>query len=143
MPQILKHIDQIGREKQRDVLYIVFNEPKKDEDRWTDEYLSYKYKNDPVRNEFIQWLEENNIPYEECGPIASEFGWESYRGQLYIDVPMDENDERFLKLNEHLEYPNGEMKIEGIMYYHVPLIISMKNAHHDEPGFWEKWAENF
>jgi hypothetical protein len=25
----------------------------------------------------------------------------------------------------------------------VKLSTAMKNAHHDEPGFWERWAENF
>jgi hypothetical protein len=56
---------------------------------------------------------------------------------------MDLNDERYIKLNEHLEYTDGTFKIDGILYYHVPLEMSMKNAHHDEPGFWDRWAENF
>ncbi len=140
MPQILKHIDKIAREKKRDVLYIVFNELK---DGDTAKYLTYNYKKDEVRAELLKWLDENNIPFEECGAIASENGWDSYRGQLYIDVPMDEKDERYLKLNEYLEDENGDVKIEGIRYYFIPLKVAMKNAHHDEPGFWEKWAEDF
>jgi len=143
MPQILKHIDKIAREKKRDVLYIVFNEQKNDNDLDIEKYLSYDYKEDKTRQELLKWLDENNIPYEKCGPTASENGWESYRGQLYIDVPMDEKDERYLKLNEHLEDEKGDVKIEGIGYYFLPLKVAMKNAHHDEPGFWEKWAEDF
>ncbi|MEA2017392.1 MAG: hypothetical protein U9N59_02995, partial [Campylobacterota bacterium] len=61
----------------------------------------------------------------------------------YIDIPMDENDKRYLTLNNHLEYENGDMKIDGIMYYNLPLRVAMKNAHHDEAGFWNKWAEDF
>lgn len=141
MPQILEHIDKIARDKKRDVLFIVFNEAKKEDE--LEDYFAYEYENDPVRNDFIKWLEENNIPYQKCGPIASENGWESYRGQLYIDIPMDEKDERYLKLNEYLEDENGKMKIDSIGYYYIPLDVAMKNVHHDEPGFWDKWAEDF
>ena len=138
---IIEHIDKIARDKKRDVLYIVFNAPQENND--IENYFSYDYETDTTRIDFIKWLNDNKIPFEECGPIASENGWESYRGQLYIDIPMDENDVRYLTLNNHLEYENGDMKIDGIMYYHVPLKIAMKNAHHDEPGFWDKWAEDF
>lgn len=141
MPQLLEHIDKIARDKKRDVLYIEFNETQGKTD--IKNYFSYDYETDTKRIDFIKWLNDNKVPFKECGPIARENSWESYRGQLYIDIPMDENDKRYLKLNEHLEYENGDMKISGIMYYHVPLKVAMKNAHHDEPGFWDKWAENF
>jgi len=140
MPRVLEHIDKVARDKQRDVLFVVFGESKT---KSNVDFFRYDYDNDPKRIKFISWLEENSIPYQECGPIASENGWESYRGQLYIDVPMDEDDERYLKLNNYLEHPDGKRKIDSIGYYHLPLKLAMKNAHHDEPGFWEKWAENF
>jgi hypothetical protein len=139
MAQVLEHIDKIARDKNRDVLFIVFKDAKNE----IDEEFSYDYETDSVRAEFLLWLNQNNIPYQKCGPIASVNGWESYRGQLYIDVPMDENDQRYQKLNNHLENQDGTMKIAGISYYYIPLKVAMKNAHHDEPGFWEKWAENF
>lgn len=141
MPQILEHIDKIARDKKRDVLFIVFNEPKENDK--LEDYFTYEYETDPIRIEFIQWLEENNIPYQKCAPIARENGWEKYMGQLYIDVPMDEKDQRYLKLNEYLEYENGDMKINGISYCYIPFCVAMKNAHHDEAGFWDKWAEDF
>ena len=142
MPIAVKHIDKIARKKNRDVLYIAFNKPKKEDDS-LQEYYAYEFENDPVRDEFIKWLDENNIPYEMCGPIAREDGWEKYMGQLYIDIPMDENDKRYVKLNEHLEDKEGNMKINGIYYHYVPVEIAMKNTHHDKPGFWDKWAEEF
>ena len=47
------------------------------------------------------------------------------------------------KLSEHLEYADGRMKIKGLLFCYVPLEMAMKNKHHDEEGFWERWAENF
>ena len=134
MGMIVKHIDKIAREKQRDVIYIDFFE---------NLGFDYDYEHYPTRVAFMQWMDEHEIKYIPCGYRAREDGWESYRGTLYIDVPMDTNNPKFLLLNEHLENEDGSFKIEGIFYYYLPLEVAMKNAHHDEPGFWEKWAEDF
>ena len=33
---------------------------------------------------------------------------------------------------------NNKMIIEGkVLFLYLPLEIAMKNAHHDEPGYWE------
>jgi hypothetical protein len=39
--------------------------------------------------------------------------------------------------------PMGTMRYENIRSYYLPLEVAMKNAYHDEPGFWERWAEDF
>lgn len=133
MPMILEHIDKIARDKQRDVLYVEFFE---------DLGLRYKYKNCPVRKAFMKWMDEHDIKYKECGHIAIENVWARYyTGLLYIDIAMDENNSKYLQLNEHLENKDGSFKIEGINYYYLPLKVAMQNAHHDEPGFWEKLEE--
>ncbi len=134
MLKLLKHIDKIAREKNRDVIFINFAK---------DVFPSYDYENYKERNELIEWLKEHQIPFEECGPMASENGWESYRGQLYIDIPIDENDEKYQLICEHLDTPKGGFKIKGVESWIFPLEVAMKNKHHDEPGFWDKWAENF
>jgi hypothetical protein len=46
-------------------------------------------------------------------------------------------------LHEYLEYPDGSMRFPTVRFYFLTLEIAMQNAHHDEPGFWDKWAENF
>lgn len=130
MPMIIKHIDKIAREKQRDVLYIEFDD-------------EIDYTINPTRKEFLKWLEANEIPYLPCAYIANECVWDSYKGQLYIDIPMDENNAKYRLLNSHLENEDGSFKIEGIKYMYVPLEMAMKNSHHDAPGFWDEWAENF
>lgn len=140
MPRILEHIDKIARVKQRDVLFIKFNDFK-DLDFIKDQ--KYDYKKDQTRTDLVAWLDENEIPYEECFPIASENMMGSYQGQLYIDLVIDETDSKYELLCEHLENEDGSFKIKGIGFYLLPLKIAMKNAHHDEPGFWDKWAEEF
>ena len=54
MAQILKHIDQIGREKNRDVLYIEFDR---------EIYSNYDYEQYEERNNLLKWLKDNDIPY--------------------------------------------------------------------------------
>jgi len=134
MPLLLEHIDKIAREKKRDVIFINFDK---------EIFPSYDWENYDERNNLIKWLKKNEISYEMCGPIACECGWESYRGQLYIDLPIDENNTKYQLLCEHLDGPNGTFKIPGVEAWIMPLSVAMENAHHDEPGFWDKWAENF
>ena len=67
----------------------------------------------------------------------------SYAGEVFIDVPFDETNLQYQKVQVFLEYPDGTMRFDGVKFYVVTLEFAMKNAHHDEPGFWEKWAENF
>lgn len=134
MPRLLQFIDKIAREKQRDVLMIEFDR---------EIYPDYDYDQWEVRAKFMDWLEQNNLSYTPCGCFASENSMESYRGQLYIDVPYDEQNPDYQKLCQHLEHADGSMKIKGLLFCYVSLEIAMKNKHHDEEGFWEKWAEDF
>ena len=134
MAQRIKHIDKIARDKQRDVLFIRFQKdvfPRHDWEHWA------------VRNELIVWLDANGFSHEKCAEFADEHGWEGYRGQLYIDVPFDEADEKYQLLSSHLEKQDGTPKFKGIVLYYLPLSEAMKNSHHDKPGFWDKWAEAF
>jgi hypothetical protein len=134
MPQVIDHIDKIARDKKRDVLYVIFH---KDAPR------DFDYEKSAARKKVLAWLDNNQIAYQLCGDVAREDGWAGYRGQIYIDVPFDDNDLTYQKLREFLENPDGTMKIPGVDFCYLPLDHAMKNAHHDEPGFWERWAENF
>ncbi len=147
MPMLIEHIDAITRQKQRDVLYIVFNEnPTKKREEGEDWYApdGYDYTNDPKRDALCQWLDEQKISWQLCGDIANENGWRSYRGQIYlVDVLFDESDPTYQIVQQHLEHPDGRMRDEHVQFCYMPLAMAMKNAHHDEPGFWEDWAESF
>jgi hypothetical protein len=67
----------------------------------------------------------------------------SYAGQIYIDVPYDTNDCVYQAVQQFLEYPDATMRFEDVKFWIVTLELAMKNSHHDEPGFWDKWAEAF
>lgn len=137
MPQLIEHIDAIARQKQRDVLYLRFNDPSDSED-WF-----YDGESSASRQEIINWLNNNQIIWQPCGDVANENCMMSYAGQIYLDVPFDEADPVYQRLISHLENPDGTMRLPGVLFCALKLQTAMKNAHHDEPGFWKRWAENF
>lgn len=137
MPQLIEHIDAIARQKQRDVLFIQFNDPSDSED-WL-----YDGESSASRQEIIQWLNNNQIIWQPCSGVANENCMMSYAGQIYIDVPFGVADPVYQRVLGHLENPDGSMRLPGVLFCALKLQTAMKNAHHDEPGFWERWAENF
>lgn len=124
MPILLNSIDKIARQKQRDVLFIRFD---------THFIEDFDYKKWTFRENLITWLITENIPFSECADIAKQDNYDSYLGQLYIDIPYDPQDSTYQKLANHLETLEGSMKIEGILFCILPLKAAMKNAHHDDP----------
>lgn len=149
MPMLIDHIDKIARDKKRDVLFLLFHlneaegevsEESEDID-WDD--LDFDHASCIPRKEIMEWLTANGIRFYPCAGVADENCIQSYAGQLYIDVPFDENDPVYQKLRDHIENPDGTMKISGIAFCYYPLEMAMKNAHHDEPGFWEEWVKDF
>lgn len=141
MPMLIEHIDAIARKKGRDVLFLDF--PQEEREGRSDFNPVLNWDNIPVRQQVIAWLEQNQIEWSLCGHIANENMMCGYRGRIYIDVPFDTENAIFQKLSGYFETPDGEMKIDDVVFCYLPLEIAMKNAHHDEPGFWELWAENF
>lgn len=133
MPELIEHIDAIARSKQRDVLSIRF---------YTRETVrEYDYRKDPERRRVIDWLDEKGISWQPCGPVANEHGMLPYRGDVYVAVPFDPSDLQFQELQVYLENPDGTMRHPSVIFEYYPLALAMKNAHHDEPGFWDRWAE--
>jgi hypothetical protein len=135
MPAVIEHIDAIARRLNRDVLYLVFRRaerPRREDYRTLDE-----------RQAILQWLDAQPIGWQRCGPYASETSMSSYAGQVYIDVPFDDDNPQYLKLLDYLEFPDGTCRFADVTFYVVPLDHAMKNAHHDAPEFWEQWAERF
>lgn len=75
--------------------------------------------------------------------IADESYMCPFEGQIYLEVPFDENDPQYQIVRDYLENPDGTMHLKSVWWWYVPLERAMENARHDEPGFWEKWVENF
>lgn len=142
MPYLLEHIDAIARQKQRDVLFIRFFDPL-DYEEDDGVFFCADWKSLAGRQEVIKWLDDNQISWLPCGDFADIHSMCSYAGQIFIDVPFDEADPVYQKVLGYLENPDGSMRLPGVLFCALQLQIAMKNAHHDEPGFWERWAENF
>jgi hypothetical protein len=136
MPMLLEHIDSIARKKQRDVLYLTFPSAERLQ-------RPRRYENIDDRCRIIAWLDANKIGWTMCGPFANENMMRSYAGELYVDVPFDIDDPDFQRVQAFLEFPDGSMRFANTRFWIVPLAQAMKNAHHDEPGFWERWARDF
>lgn len=106
MPQLLQHIDAIAREKNRDVLFVHF-----------EDYEENEQNPDSNRQDVLSWLEQNDIPYEKCMGLEEEGSIDSYWGDIYIDVPFDLENEQYQILSDYLEDEEGVMKIEGVYFF--------------------------
>ncbi|MDO9212365.1 MAG: hypothetical protein Q7U23_00865 [Methylococcales bacterium] len=68
----------------------------------------------------------------------------SYHGDIYLDVPYDENNHPlYVQVRDYLENPDDTMRFDTMSFWYLPLEKAMVNTHHDEPDFWEKWAADF
>ena len=138
MPQLLKHIDAIAREKDRDVLFVHFE--------------NYEHENADaesyhLRQNLMEWLEQRQINFAPCMGIEQPGVIESYSGDLYIDVPFDEANPIYQMVSEHLEDAEGEMKIPGVLFFVLSLetaleieadreeFLNLNQAHDDDDGF--------
>lgn len=148
MPELIDHIDKIARDKKRDVLFLTFHDKafkdiNEDNSCGFPDFPDFDYHKCEPRQKVMEWLVANNIPFSPCGLVANEYSIVPYLGQIYIDVPFDENNPTYQKVRDFLENPDGTMKIDGARFCYYTLELAMKNAHHDELGFWDRWAEKF
>jgi hypothetical protein len=93
--------------------------------------------------QITEWLDQMHIGWYPCGEIADEEFMCGYLGSIYIDVPFDLQLPEYQKLAAYLENPDGTMRLENTEFCVLPISVAMKNAHHDEPGFWEKLLADF
>lgn len=148
---LIEHIDKIAREKKRDVIYIAFQEDlfsnlenfdiegfdQGDIDEGEFELVDSELASQ-VRESLLAWFQENGIAVIPCRPFAGESELESYQGHLYIDLPFDRSNKEYLKFEKYLADKSGTMKPPGVKFFYLTLEEAMKNAHHDEPGYWEE-----
>jgi len=134
MPVLIDHIDAIARRKQRDVLSIRFVT------RETD-LPAYDYLQDPERLRVISWLDEHGVAWQPCGRVAKDNYLQLYIGDVYVDVLYDTTDPAYELLRDYLENPDGTMRHSMVTFEYYPLEMAMKNAHHDKPGYWDRFIE--
>ncbi|MGT2469610.1 hypothetical protein [Paraburkholderia terrae] len=137
MPQMIDHIDAIARQKKRDALFVTFT------DDASGEPSPYHWESHPGRAVIIEWLDTHGYAWQPCGEVADERMMVSYGGSIYIDVPYDLADPRYRALEAFLEHPDGSLRMPHMRFLVIGLDYANRNAHHDEPGFWDRWAERF
>jgi len=137
MPGLIEHIDAIARKKGRTVLYLEFHPQP------FSEWRNYEFDADTTRSAVLAWLDLHGVPWTRCGLFAKPRVMAPYLGQVYLDVPYDESLPEYCQLRDYLEYPDGSIRHAGVRFYAMSLDYAMQNAAHDEPGFWERWAEDF
>lgn len=142
---LIEHIDAIARQKQRDVLYVVFNSPASDnkDEKEILGQADLEWETLPIRQQIIDWLNAQGIGWKPCGHFADVNLMMGYRGRLYIDLPFDKSLPAFQALTAFLELPDGSMRFPEATLFYCPLDKAMENAAHDEPRFWARLAENF
>lgn len=137
MPQLIEHIDAIARQRQRDVLYVTFfDDP-------TGTRSPHHWQAHPGRAAIVAWLVTHGYAWQPCGEIANEHVIRGYRGSIYIDIPYDQDNPAYRALEAFLENPDGSLRMPHLCFLVLDLDFAKKNAHHDEPGFWDRWADNF
>lgn len=137
MPQRLEHIDAIARQKRRDTLFVTFF----DDPAGTPS--PYPWESHPARAAIVGWLDARGYAWQPCGEVANERIMRGYRGSIYIDVAYDPGDASYRALEAFLEHPDGSLRMPHMRFLVLDLEYAQTNAHHDEPGFWERWAEDF
>lgn len=137
MPALIPHIDAIARSKGRDALYLEFHPQP------FAQWRHYRYEDDPARVTILSWLDAHGVSWSACGPVADPGRMLPYLGQVYLDLPFDEALAGYRTVRDQLEWPDGTMKHAGVRFCVIPLDYAQRNAEHDEPGFWERWASNF
>ena len=70
MPRILKNIDHIALEKQRDVLYITFHGKDEDMIQNIRNGEDFDYEQCQKRIDLIAWLQRNHIQFEFANVLA-------------------------------------------------------------------------
>lgn len=130
----IEHIDAIARKKHRDVMFLDFTVPDDAETK----FITYRYEEDLVRREVLEWLETHCISYMMCGDFATELEWNIYRGQIYVDIVPNMLNKEF---HNYLNSSSFKLKGAYVKSYILPLDVAMQNAYHDEDGFWDKWTE--
>lgn len=125
MAVAIKTIDKIAREKNEAVLILDFGL------KMGDDYIKCKH-----RDETIQWLKDNNIRYECVLPFTTKMLFlGGYFGHLYLDIPLDEDNELFKLVDSHFCNDDTTAKIAGVDLGYIPLEQAMQIAEQDDASY--------
>ena len=132
MPQLLKTMDEIAREKQRDVLCVRFFDPR---EAIPTTLSAARRKR---RSALIQFLDVHSIAWSECfEPSSKNWLIAPYCGSIYLDVPYDLADPAYRLVADYLETPAGEPRYDDAVFCVMTLEAAIKNAdNRPDPEDW-------
>jgi hypothetical protein len=120
MPQVLNTLDEIARAEQRDVVCVMFFDPRQPFPK------SLSAARHALRSAFIQFLDDHSIFWCEClDPGSENLLPYAYRGSLYLDVPYDLADPAYRLVVDYLETPDGEPRYEDVHFCFWTLNAAM------------------
>jgi len=109
MPQIVKTLDEIAREKGRDTLFVTFEDSRRPQRPLTAARRR-------LRSQLIQFLDQHSISWSPCFGCESNLLFGPYRGWIYLDVPYDLTDPAYQLIADYLETPDGKPRYEGMQF---------------------------
>jgi hypothetical protein len=142
MPLLIENIDVIARKKQRDVLWISFLESEdsllseNNEQSATsfEHNINFKKRkiNQQSRERVIAWLDEHRIDWELTGPLANRNVMMPYQGDIYVDLPYDQNLAAYRELEWFLENPDIKQRLPDVKFWVCSLELAMRNKHNSD-----------
>ena len=115
MPQLILPIDEIARQKQRDVLFVAFPGLQSGDDP------NLKRDTYKPRKQVIAFLKANHLPWSPCA-YPSNSGWMSEPMEMiYLDIPYDLANPQYQKVAEYLETPEGTPRDPRVRFKYMPL----------------------
>ena len=120
MPQLILPIDEIARQKQRDVLFVAFPELQSG----GDPYLKRDtYK---PRKQVIAFLKASHLPWSSCA-YPSNSGWLAEPMEMiYLDIPYELDNPQYQKIADYLETPDGKSRDPKVQFRLLPLAVALK-----------------
>jgi len=131
MPMIIKTLDEICIEKQRDVLYITFHDLEGDQEE------DFRWDQDVQRKRVIAFLESHHIDFYPCVPPQYAIGTLAisggYNGGIYVDVEFDVSNQVYRLLQDFLEDKKGKPRMSNVLFWYYTLENAVKLADNKEP----------
>ena len=110
MADIIDHIDEIARQRKRDVAGIFFQ---LDLDQPFEPQMKHI---EQIRAQIIEWLDARGIAWLPCFDFFDGDIDPFYKGDIYVDLPVDPRNDLFAELTRMLENADETPRIEGVNF---------------------------
>lgn len=136
----MRSIDELAISLDRDVLFLTFHTTERTLENlekynlteehlldcwwiWQDE-IQVSAPN-PNKQIILDWLTENNIPFEICSGISAPPGFSPVVDHVYLDFPYDDTNPLYQQFAEfYQESERGwSSKFEGVRYFLLPITV--------------------